>query len=283
MLAHTPLVAFVAATDLEQAGDFYGSTLGLPVVGQSPIARVFDANGTQLRVTLVERLDPAPHTVLGWNVADVDRRRVAAFGGWGGSAALSRYDPGRVGCVGRPQRRPSGVVSGSFGQRPVGLPDRGVAVTRVILSGATGQVGTALQPAIEAASDMELVGVSSPTLGITLADALAAADCDVVIDFTVPEAAAEACALATSAGVSLVLGTTGLAIAAQADIDAAARKAGVRILYAPNFAVGAVLMMRMAEQAHELDARRPHRRASRQQQTRRAVRHRACHRRPHGR
>lgn len=70
MLAHTPLVAFVATTDLELAEDFYGGTLGLPVVDQSPIARVFDANGTQLRVTLVEKLDPAPHTVLGWNVAD---------------------------------------------------------------------------------------------------------------------------------------------------------------------------------------------------------------------
>ena len=123
---------------------------------------------------------------------------------------------------------------------------------RVLLSGATGQVGKALQPAIEAAPDLELVATSSPTLGVTLADALAAADCDVVIDFTVPEAAAEACALATAAGISLVLGTTGLSASAQANADAAARGAGVRILYAPNFAIGAVLMMRMAEQAHEL-------------------------------
>ncbi len=70
MLAHTPLVAFVATTDLEQAEEFYGETLGLPLVDRSPIARVFDANGTQLRVTLVDRLEPAPHTVLGWAVAD---------------------------------------------------------------------------------------------------------------------------------------------------------------------------------------------------------------------
>ena len=71
MLAPAPLVAFVATTDLELAEDFYGTTLGLPVVERLPIARVFDANGTQLRVTLVERLEPAPHTVLGWNVADI--------------------------------------------------------------------------------------------------------------------------------------------------------------------------------------------------------------------
>ncbi len=146
-------------------------------------------------------------------------------------------------------------------------------MTRVILSGATGQVGTALQPAIEAAPDLELVATSSPTLGVTLADALAAAECDVAIDFTVPEAAAEACALATAAGVSLVLGTTGLAIAAQAEVDAAARAAGVRILYAPNFAIGAVLMMRMAEQAHELMPRCPHHRTAHRHQARCAVRH----------
>ena len=71
MLAPAPLVAFVATTDLERAEQFYGGTLGLPVVERSPIARVFDADGTQLRVTLVERIEPAPHTVLGWNVADI--------------------------------------------------------------------------------------------------------------------------------------------------------------------------------------------------------------------
>ena len=49
-----------------------------------------------------------------------------------------------------------------------------------------------------------------------------------------------------------MLGTTGLSPAAKAGIDADARAAGVRILYAPNFAIGAVLMMQMAEQAHAL-------------------------------
>ena len=49
-------------------------------------------------------------------------------------------------------------------------------MTRVLLSGATGQVGSVLQPAIEAAPDLELVAIELPTLGVTLADALAAAD-----------------------------------------------------------------------------------------------------------
>ena len=122
---------------------------------------------------------------------------------------------------------------------------------RIILSGATGQVGSHLIPAIDAAPDLELVGASSPSLEITLAEALAATECDVVVDFTVPEAAAEACFAAIAAGVPLVLGTTGLSGPDSHKVHADAREAGVRILYAPNFALGAVLMMRMAEHVHE--------------------------------
>jgi catechol 2,3-dioxygenase-like lactoylglutathione lyase family enzyme len=70
MLAKTPLVAFVATTDLERARSFYGDSLGLPLVDRSPFAYVFDANGTSLRVTLAERVQPAPYTVLGWEVPD---------------------------------------------------------------------------------------------------------------------------------------------------------------------------------------------------------------------
>ncbi len=123
---------------------------------------------------------------------------------------------------------------------------------RVTLSGASGKVGGALRPAIESAPDLELVGSSSPSLGVSLRESLAVAHPDVIVDFTVPAAAADACAAATEAGVSLVLGTTGLPEPARAAIDAAARAMGVRILYAPNFAIGAVLMMRMAEQAVQL-------------------------------
>jgi catechol 2,3-dioxygenase-like lactoylglutathione lyase family enzyme len=71
MLGHSDLVGFVATTDLERAGDFYGTTLGLEPLDHSPIALVFDANGTALRVTLVDDIPPAPFTVLGWSVADI--------------------------------------------------------------------------------------------------------------------------------------------------------------------------------------------------------------------
>ena len=71
MLSASDLVGFVATTDLPRAGEFYGETLGLESLGESPIARMFNANGTTLRVTLVDELRPAPYTVLGWMVADI--------------------------------------------------------------------------------------------------------------------------------------------------------------------------------------------------------------------
>jgi catechol 2,3-dioxygenase-like lactoylglutathione lyase family enzyme len=72
MLAHHELMAFVATTDLERATSFYGTTLGLPLLGASPFASTFDAAGTPLRVTLAESVDPAPYTVLGWRVLDIE-------------------------------------------------------------------------------------------------------------------------------------------------------------------------------------------------------------------
>jgi 4-hydroxy-tetrahydrodipicolinate reductase len=123
---------------------------------------------------------------------------------------------------------------------------------RVVISGATGAVGRALVPAIESEPDLELAGRAAPSLGLSLADALARAGADVAVDFTVPEAAREACETAISAHVPLVIGTTGLDQAERDRLGAKAKDAGVPILFAPNFAIGAVLMMRFAEQA------RPH-------------------------
>jgi catechol 2,3-dioxygenase-like lactoylglutathione lyase family enzyme len=71
MLGSSDLVAFVATTDLDRARVFYGEVVGLPVIEQSPFACVFDANGTQLRVTPVNEIRTAPYTVLGWVVDDI--------------------------------------------------------------------------------------------------------------------------------------------------------------------------------------------------------------------
>lgn len=72
MLGSSDLVAFVATTDLARASAFYGGVLGLAAVAETPVAHVFDANGTLLRVTLVDEPPSAPYTVLGWAVPDIE-------------------------------------------------------------------------------------------------------------------------------------------------------------------------------------------------------------------
>jgi catechol 2,3-dioxygenase-like lactoylglutathione lyase family enzyme len=89
LLSDAELVAFIPTRDLEAAKEFYGRTLGLDVVEENDFAIVFDANGTQLRVTRVEQLRPDPFTVLGWRVADI-AERIAALRSAGVSA--TRYD-----------------------------------------------------------------------------------------------------------------------------------------------------------------------------------------------
>ncbi len=104
---------------------------------------------------------------------------------------------------------------------------------KVALNGAGGKVGSVLAPALEEAGH-ELV-------------ALAAAEA--MVDFTAPEAALANVEAALAAGVPCVVGTTGWDTAA---VDEPARAAGLAVLYAPNFAVGAVLMMRFAAEAAKL-------------------------------
>jgi catechol 2,3-dioxygenase-like lactoylglutathione lyase family enzyme len=72
MLGNCDLVGFVPTTDLGRAIGFYGDLLGLELVGETPIAALFDANGTPLRATLVEKLAPAPFTILGWTVTTIE-------------------------------------------------------------------------------------------------------------------------------------------------------------------------------------------------------------------
>ena len=71
-LAACPLIAFVPTTQPTRARDFYQRTLGLRLTEDMPFALVFEANGVMLRVTLVQQHAPAPFTILGWQVADID-------------------------------------------------------------------------------------------------------------------------------------------------------------------------------------------------------------------
>jgi catechol 2,3-dioxygenase-like lactoylglutathione lyase family enzyme len=71
MLKTSKVISFVATQHPARARKFYEQTLGLPLVEDGPFALVFDANDTMLRVQKVEKLVPATHTVLGWDVPDI--------------------------------------------------------------------------------------------------------------------------------------------------------------------------------------------------------------------
>jgi catechol 2,3-dioxygenase-like lactoylglutathione lyase family enzyme len=74
MLGSGDLVGFIASTDLVRSSAFYGDVLGLERLDENPFASVFDANGTLLRVTLVDQVAPAQYTILGWSVVELEER-----------------------------------------------------------------------------------------------------------------------------------------------------------------------------------------------------------------
>jgi 4-hydroxy-tetrahydrodipicolinate reductase len=101
---------------------------------------------------------------------------------------------------------------------------------RVVLFGRGGKVGAVLGPAIEAAGH-ELVELG---------------DAEAMVDFTAAEAVEGNVRSALEQGVPAVVGTTGWEPEALGEL---AKERGVALFYAPNFAIGAVLMMRLAEEA----------------------------------
>src|SRR5213080_4655377 len=105
----------------------------------------------------------------------------------------------------------------------------------VAVSGADGKMGQAVCHAVEGAEDMALVGRADPQLGVALQDVLG--DSDVVVDFTQPDTALHNATLCLEAGVHCVMGTTG------ADFSQLEGVGNANLFVAPNFAIGAVLMM----------------------------------------
>lgn len=119
---------------------------------------------------------------------------------------------------------------------------------RVGVVGAAGKMGAATCAAVDADPDMVLVARAD--LGDDVASLLAESEADVLVDFTHPDAVMGTIETAVRAGVHCVVGTTGFTDArldsVQAWLDA---NPGVGVMVAPNFSVGAVLMMRFAEAA----------------------------------
>jgi len=115
---------------------------------------------------------------------------------------------------------------------------------RVVVSGAAGRMGQTVCAAVEGADGMELVGRADPALGVELAELLGGAD--VVVDFSTPDTALDNVRACLEAGVHAVVGTTGF------DLDAAraaAESGKANCFVAPNFAIGAVLLMEAAQLA----------------------------------
>jgi 4-hydroxy-tetrahydrodipicolinate reductase len=102
-------------------------------------------------------------------------------------------------------------------------------------------MGETVCSAVEGADDMELTGRADPQLGTAVTDVLG--DADVLVDFTQPDTALANVREAVAAGVHAVVGTTGF------DIDELKGLSGANVFVAPNFAIGAVLMMRFAAEA----------------------------------
>ena len=101
--------------------------------------------------------------------------------------------------------------------------------------------------AVEGADDMELTGRADPRLGTAVEDVLD--DAEVLVDFTTPDAAPGNVTTSLAAGVHCVVGTTGFDLEALRGAAESARDdgGGANCFVAPNFAIGAVLMMEAAK------------------------------------
>jgi 4-hydroxy-tetrahydrodipicolinate reductase len=138
---------------------------------------------------------------------------------------------------------------------------------RVIVVGACGKMGLEVVKAVSAADGMELVAAvdlinlgedigtiaSIGPLGVEvqrdLVEAIKRSKAQVLVDFTRPDAIMANLRAAVPMGVAAVVGTTGLEEAHLAELRTLSAKSGAPIFIAPNFAIGAVLMMQFAQQA----------------------------------
>jgi 4-hydroxy-tetrahydrodipicolinate reductase len=129
---------------------------------------------------------------------------------------------------------------------------------RVGVFGAGGRMGATVSEAVVGAHDMELVAAVDPWhagervdgTDVAIApDASALAAADVAVDFTVVEAARENIRWCAANGVHAVVGTTGLSEPDMAEFSELFAAGKANAVIAPNFAIGAVMMMRFAELA----------------------------------
>jgi 4-hydroxy-tetrahydrodipicolinate reductase len=140
-------------------------------------------------------------------------------------------------------------VSDEAGEHQTNDTDEGVI--RVVVAGARGRMGRETVHAVVEAQamigDMALVG--KVHRGEDLAVVFDKTRPDVLVDFTLPETVYKNAETAIQAGVAPVIGATGLNSEQLSSLDALCRKYHTPALFAPNFAIGAILLMRFAEEA----------------------------------
>lgn len=133
---------------------------------------------------------------------------------------------------------------------------------RVLVSGAFGKMGRTVCGAVQGEDDMGLAaavdvaftseqnragfGIDGVPLFSSLGDCLEKAEVDVAVDFTTPDAVPGNVADCLDRGIHCVVGTTGLGDEQLKEIESRTRATGSNCLVAPNFAIGAVLMMEAA-------------------------------------
>lgn len=130
---------------------------------------------------------------------------------------------------------------------------------KVLVNGALGKMGRTVLTTVRQQDDMELVGavdvngagktVEDVAVEVDLAAALAAHKPDVVVDFTRPDVVMQSLKVILNAGVNAVVGTTGFTQEDLAQVKSLAEQNQVGAMIAPNFAMGAVVMMKLAEEA----------------------------------
>lgn len=133
----------------------------------------------------------------------------------------------------------AGMAAAAGGTDPHGTP------IRVGVAGYRGKVGVEIVRGVEAAPDMEFVG--GVEVGDDLGAFLVSGRPDALIDFTHPSAALGNALAAVAAGCRPVVGTTGIPVDGVDQLESACREAGVGGIVAPNFSVGAVVMMHIGE------------------------------------
>ena len=121
---------------------------------------------------------------------------------------------------------------------------------RVGVAGAAGRMGQTVCRAVEGADDLELVARADPALGTTVQDVVG--DIDVMVDFTTPDTATANALACVEAGVHVVIGTSSFDLE---PLKATGTHPPANVFFAPNFAIGAVLMMRYAAEASRIMAK----------------------------